>query len=207
VPTLNPNPQEKIMHIPHAATASLGQRWRLTAAALTVAALASMVWLASPSLAATYGPYNIRAAHSGKCLDVRSGIGATSDGVAVQQWTCLGPAQTNQQWYLADTGDGSTYYVTARHSGKCLDVRSGIGAISDGVPLQQWTYLGYAQSNQRWSLTRAPNGATFDLRAANSGKCMDVRGGIGAISDGVAVRQWTCLGPAQTNQQWYLTSP
>ncbi|MER6316945.1 RICIN domain-containing protein [Streptomyces sp. NPDC001581] len=46
----------------------------------------------------TYGPYFIWAVHSGKCLDVAGGTGATGDGVNVFQWTCLGPEQTNQQW-------------------------------------------------------------------------------------------------------------
>ncbi|ARE73305.1 hypothetical protein B6R96_04630 [Streptomyces sp. Sge12] len=46
----------------------------------------------------TYGPYFIRAVHSGKCLDVEGGTGATGDGVNVFQWSCLGSGQTNQQW-------------------------------------------------------------------------------------------------------------
>ncbi|MEU2451162.1 RICIN domain-containing protein [Streptomyces sp. NPDC012765] len=44
------------------------------------------------------GKYNIRAVHSGKCLDVEGGTGATGDGVNVHQWSCLGSGQTNQQW-------------------------------------------------------------------------------------------------------------
>jgi hypothetical protein len=188
------------MQIPHAA-----QRWRLAAAALTVTILASL-GLATSSLAATYGPYNIRAAHSNKCMDVRGGTGATGNGVVVQQWQCLGAGQTNQHWYLQDTGDALTYYVVARHSGKCLDVRGGSGATGNGVPLQQWQCLGYAQSNQRWYLTSFPIG-TFNLRAAHSARCADVTGGTGATGNGVPLQQWQCLGYAQSNQRWYLTAP
>ncbi|MFI0205053.1 MULTISPECIES: RICIN domain-containing protein [Streptomyces] len=46
----------------------------------------------------TYGPYFIWAVHSGKCLDVEGGTGATGDGVNVFQWSCLGSGQINQQW-------------------------------------------------------------------------------------------------------------
>lgn len=40
----------------------------------------------------------IRAQHSGKCLDVTGGTAATGDGVPIQQWTSLGAGQTNQTW-------------------------------------------------------------------------------------------------------------
>jgi hypothetical protein len=94
------------VHITRTATASLVERWRLTATALTVAVLASMVWLAAPSLAATSGPFQIRAVHSGKCMDVRGGTNATADYAPVQQYQCLSEGQTNQQWYFHETGTG-----------------------------------------------------------------------------------------------------
>lgn len=154
------------------------------------------------------GPITIRAVHSRKCLDVTGGVGALGDGVRVQQWQCLGTAQTNQQWYLTPSGDGSTYYVTARHSGKCLDVTGGTGSTANGIPVQQWKCLGYGQSNQRWRLyPSADGGMTIYLVAANSGKCLDVTGGTGALADGVGVQQWQCLGYGQSNQRWYLAMP
>jgi hypothetical protein len=150
----------------------------------------------------TFGPFLIRAVHSGKCLDVAGGTGATGNGVNVHQWTCLGATQTNQHWYLTDAGNG-TYYIHARHSGKCLDVAGGTGATGDGANVQQWTCLGPAQTNQRWYLTTTGNG-TYSIRAVHSNKCLDVAGGTGATGDGINVQQWTCLGPAQTNQRWYF---
>lgn len=150
------------------------------------------------------GPLTIRAAHSKKCLDVTGGVGALGDGVPVQQWQCLGPGQTNQQWYLTATGDGSSYYVTARHSGKCLDVAGGVGATANGIGVQQWQCLGYHQENQRWRLYSADGGMTIYLIAVHSGKCLDVTGGTGATDNGIRVQQWQCLGYAQTNQRWYL---
>jgi ribosomal protein S6E (S10) len=188
------------MNIPHKAGRSVAERWRLFAAAFGVVVLASM-GIAASSMAATYGPYNIRPAHSDKCMDVRGG--SDGNGAPVQQWECLGAGQTNQQWYFRDTGDGLTYYVTARHSNKCLDVTG--GSTANGAPLQQWQCLGYAQSNQRWYLTRAPIGGTFNLRAAHSNNCADVTGG--STANGAPLQQWQCLGGSQTNQQWYVTSP
>lgn len=41
----------------------------------------------------------IRASHSGKCLDVTGGPGATGNGVKIQQWTCFSSAPTNQRFY------------------------------------------------------------------------------------------------------------
>jgi hypothetical protein len=194
------------MHIPHTVPASLGQRWRLITAALTGAVLASMVWLAAPSLAATSGRFQIRAVHSDKCMDVRGGTNATADYTPVQQYQCLSGGQTNQWWYFHQTGDGSTFYVTAQNSGKCLDVRGGTGATGNGVALQQYTCLGYAQSNQRWYLLDSPDRMTFNLVAAHSGRCADVTGGIGATGDYIPVQQYDCLGLSQTNQRWYLST-
>jgi hypothetical protein len=159
---------------------------------------------AGPTVPAViYGPFNIRAVHSGKCLDVFQA--KLADVVPVQQYQCLGPGHTNQQWYFAATGDGLTYYVKARHSGKCLDVFE--AKMADGVPVQQYQCLGYAQSNQRWYLTHAPIRETFNLRAAHSNLCADVTGGTGATGDEIPVQQYQCLGASQTNQQWYVSSP
>jgi hypothetical protein len=160
---------------------------------------------AAPS--AVFGPFNVRAAHSGKCMDVTGGPTAAGDGIRIQQYQCLGAAQTNQQWFFTETGDGVTYYLTAAHSGKCLDVTGGTAATGDTVPLQQYQCLGYGQSNQRWFLTSEDNGQTFNLRAAHSGKCADVTGGTAATGDTVPLQQYQCLGYGQSNQRWFLTSP
>jgi glucosylceramidase len=66
--------------------------------------------------------------------DVDGGAGATGDGAAVHLWTYGGGA--NQQWLPVDRGNGA-YGFTARHSGKCLDVRD--VSTADGARLQQWT--------------------------------------------------------------------
>jgi hypothetical protein len=160
--------------------------------------------------AAVYGPFNIRAQNSNKCLDIAGGPGATGDGVVTQIWDCYGPTQTNQQWYFRDTGDPFVYNVIARHSGKCLDVPGGPGAVDRGLRLQQFGCLGYFQTNQKWllSTTGTVNGIViYKLTAMNSGKCVDVAGGPGVIGNGAWVQQWDCLGDEFTSQRWYLTIP
>ncbi|MET9633134.1 RICIN domain-containing protein [Lentzea sp. NPDC006480] len=88
--------------------------------------------------------FNIVAKHSGKCLDV-AGAGS-ADATPVQQWVCLGPSQTNQQWNVKDLGNGYHQIVNLR-SGKCLDVDA--FKTTDGAKVQQWTCNGL--DNQRWT--------------------------------------------------------
>ncbi|WHM40948.1 RICIN domain-containing protein [Streptomyces sp. BPTC-684] len=179
---------------------------RAAAAAVLALSAALLAWPADaapqdePEVS---GPYQVRALHSEKCLDVQGGPGATADGANVYQWTCLGPANTNQQWYL-HASEGDSFFFTAAHSGKCLDVEGGPGATDNGDNVHQWTCHNPPRSNQRWFLQEAGDGYAYQIQAAHSGKCLDVEGGPGATADGTNVYQWTCLGPANTNQWWYL---
>jgi hypothetical protein len=91
----------------------------------------------------------------------------------------------------------ATYTLTARHSGKLLDVFN--ASTADGANVVQWAANG--QTNQRWRFTDA-GGGYFTVASANSGKCLDVYGGTGATADGARVVQWACHGG--TNQQWRL---
>ncbi|WP_412540103.1 RICIN domain-containing protein [Longispora sp. K20-0274] len=152
-----------------------------------------------------YGPYTIRAAHSGKCLDIAGGTGSTGNGAIAQQWDCLGSGQTNQQWYFTDTGAGTgNYYVTARHDGKCLDIAGGTGSTGNGAAAQQWDCYGFNQSNQRWWLTSTSYADRYKLVASHSNKCLDIEGGTGSQGNGVRAQQWDCLGDQQANQRWSL---
>ncbi len=91
----------------------------------------------------------------------------------------------------------AAYTLTARHSGKLLDVYN--AATTDGANVVQWAANG--QSNQRWRL-RDLGGGYYNVVSVNSRKCLDVYGGAGATADGVRVVQWAC--GAGTNQQWRL---
>jgi hypothetical protein len=85
---------------------------------------------------------------SGRCLDVPGA--SQSDGVQLQQYTCLGVGQANQLWKLitVETVGGVNYFkLTAKHSGKCLDVAG--GGTANGAKVQQWGCNG--QNQQKWS--------------------------------------------------------
>ncbi|WP_162907061.1 RICIN domain-containing protein [Allorhizocola rhizosphaerae] len=151
---------------------------------------------------------NLVAAHSGRCLDVTGGTDATGNGVPVQQYDCLGSAQTNQVWsFENETVVGGDYYynIVAAHSGKCLDVTGGNGATGNGVPVQQYDCLGPAAANQQWRMVVFK--VKLQLVARHSGKCLDVTGGDGATGNGVSVQQYDCLGLSQSNQMWYRFRP
>jgi hypothetical protein len=164
------------------------------------ATLASSDSSMSPLAAgARLGPVQIIADNSGKCLDVRGGPSATGNGVPIQQWTCLSPAPSNQLWFLVDTGDAHSWYITAQNSGRCLDVRGGPSATGNGVNLQQWDCLGYQESNQRFIVQDNRN-----ITAVHSGKCLDVRGGPSATGNGVPIQQWSCFSPTTANQRWRI---
>lgn len=142
--------------------------------------------------------YQLEAAHSGRCLDVAGGPGGIADGQNVQQWTCGGDAATNQHWrpeWVTDTHR----HIIARHSGKCLDVEGGVGAIEDGANIDQWRCGDAGDSNQLWRLERV-RGLNFQLRAAHSNKCLGVAGASSA--EGANVEQQTCGGRTAEHQLW-----
>ncbi|MFC5925023.1 RICIN domain-containing protein [Micromonospora vulcania] len=164
-------------------------------------------------VAQVLGPFNIRAAHSQKCLDVMGGPAATGNGILIQQFDCLGAAQTNQLWYLVYESNGN-WLLKPYHAlfyDRCLDVIGGVGATNNGVRVHQFTCLGATQTNQRWFFTdggeRYLNGVlwpTYQIHPAHANdKCLDVRGGPAATGNGVPVQQYQCQGLSQTNQIWF----
>jgi alpha-galactosidase len=119
-------------------------------------------------------------------------------GTASGTFTRSIPAHGSGLYRLATqttTPTPSAYTVTARHSGKLLDVYN--ASTADGADVVQWATNG--QTNQRWRFQDA-GGGYYTVVSANSGKCLDVYGGTGATADGARVTQWTCNGG--TNQQW-----
>jgi hypothetical protein len=87
--------------------------------------------------------------------------------------------------------------IVAKHSGKCLDVRGGPGAIQDGALIEQWECTG--ASNQSWTLLDAGSGQV-ELVAAHSGKCVEVDSDDAAAPNGTAIKQMDCTGSAR--QRW-----
>ncbi|UYZ62146.1 RICIN domain-containing protein [Hymenobacter weizhouensis] len=88
-----------------------------------------------------------------------------------------------------------TYKLTARHSGKVLDVSE--VSTAAGAQVHQWEYVGGA--NQQWIISAQGNG-TYKLMARHSGKVLDVNGGSKA--DGAKVQQWNDTG--SNAQRWKI---
>jgi hypothetical protein len=93
-------------------------------------------------------------------------------------------------------GDPSTdVALTARHSGKCVDVVS--ASTSNGAEVAQYDCNG--GGNQRWQFQDAGNGY-YRIIAQHSGLCLDVNGA--STANNARIIQWTC-GSGQ-NQQWQI---
>ena len=91
------------------------------------------------------------------------------------------------------------YQITAKHSGKCLDVVGGTSAMANGVRVVQWDCS--QEENQKWTVTPVSDGY-YKIIAKHSGKSLDVFGGTVSQGDGVIVEQWDYNGG--TNQLWKL---
>jgi alpha-galactosidase len=107
------------------------------------------------------------------------------------------PAHGAGLYRLSPQTTVAAYTLTARHSGKLLDVSN--LSTADGADVVQWTANG--QNNQRWDFRDLGDGY-YNVVNVNSGKCLDVYGGTGATGDGVRMTQWTCH--TGTNQQWRI---
>ncbi|GAB3641025.1 cellulase family glycosylhydrolase [Spirosoma arcticum] len=87
------------------------------------------------------------------------------------------------------------YRITARHSGKSLNVAS--YSQADGANVQQYTYSG--GDNERWTVQSLGSGQ-YSIRAVHSGKALDVSGS--STADGADINQWAYSGG--NNQKWKI---
>jgi hypothetical protein len=95
----------------------------------------------------------------------------------------------------AQPSTAGTVTLTARHSGKCLDVTG--ASTTNSAAVKQFTCNGGA--NQRWQPVDA-GGGFVRLLAGHSGKCLDVANS--STADRAVVTQFSCNGGA--NQQFQL---
>lgn len=91
-----------------------------------------------------------------------------------------------------------TYTITARHSGKVLDVYN--NSMDNDGNVNQWTYNANA-ANQKWVVDNVGSG-TYSIKALHSGKALDVAGN--SLADGADINQWTYN--ATANQKWRIES-
>jgi serine protease len=139
------------------------------------------------------GVYNIRLKSSRKVLDIDESFCwfCGPDGKKLQQWDFHGG--DNQQFIISDMGGGFVR-ITAKHSGKVLDVE-GV-SVSEGANLQQWSVAGGL--NQQWTI-RPTSGGFYQIISRNSGKAIGIEGS--SSSNGAKAKQYTSL-PSADNQQF-----
>jgi alpha-amylase len=104
----------------------------------------------------------------------------------------IGAVETGPEWLRGING---LYRITARHSGKALDV-AGI-SLNNGANLHQWDYVG--GRNQQWQVEDV-GGGRYKIRARHSDKLLDVSGMN--TSNGSNVHQWEDVGAP--SQIWYM---
>lgn len=149
--------------------------------------------------------YFLKSIHSGKCLDVEGGTGATENGANIQQYDCADVA--NQKFtfepagvgegagYFEPPGDGGgMYYIKAMHSDKCLDVAG--ATTENGANIQQYSCTDVPQ--QKWRLAEATD-KSVKIVSKKSGKVLDVAGN--SASNGANIQQWEYEGVVN---QWFV---
>lgn len=87
-----------------------------------------------------------------------------------------------------------TYKITAKHSGKALDVYHILQ--DNGTPVVQWDYIG--SLNQQWELVSVEDGY-YKIIAKHSGKALDA---TAPFENGTIVHQWEYWGG--DNQKWRI---
>jgi len=94
--------------------------------------------------------------------------------------------------------EGGLYQITARHSGKCLEVDGGVTAFKNGALVVQRECNNLP--NQRWIFNSVDGGNVYRITASHSHKVLDVFGGIFSGADQVIVEQWDWN--RSQNQMW-----
>jgi len=179
--------------------------------------LLSAEWFASPLL----DRYQLQPTHTSMCLDIWNNDGGLQETDKAQQWTCLGPNQTNQMWSLelqalprweiVGAPYASSWHVVPpmyelhpmHNEDMCLVHDQ---SYTDGHEVHQ----GACGASSGWlfyPFDLTPGNETFQIQAVtahaiNFDVCLDVHLGAGA-SNGAKVQVWHCLGAAQANQLWH----
>jgi hypothetical protein len=110
---------------------------------------------------ATYSRYELKALHSGKCLDVQGG--STANGAKIIQYSCHGG--TNQRFYTTPHPVVSGAVQIRIGNGKCLAISA--NSNDNSAPAVQWTCDNL--QGQTWFLRD-------DALENLSGKCLDIQG-------------------------------
>ena len=150
-----------------------------------MSALVVVVAVGSASSADAEGWFEIKAAHSNKCLEVRDHGRANHD--LIDQSTCT--RSDSQLWRWDEQR------LKNKGSGKCLDVTD--RSDKDLVQLQQYSCANVP--NQTFGYSSEDR-----IVAKHSGKCLDVAGAT--AKDGEKIIQYHCKASNYRNQQFHLVT-
>jgi hypothetical protein len=163
---------------------------------LAAAGLSTVVAAAPASAAVAFTSTAVNQA-SGDCLD--DPYSSTTSGTQLIQYSCN--SGSNQNWtFTPVTGTTASYTVTS-FSGLCVDISG--SSTADNAQVLQLTCNG--QTNQRFTLapvTISGVSNTFNLVAANSGKCVVPTGDTTA--NNTVLVQLPCT--TATTRVWRLPS-
>jgi beta-glucosidase len=126
--------------------------------------------------------YTIVNENSGACLDAVDG--GTTNGTAVQQWTCPAP-QPNAEWQLTRVR-GDQYRIENVNADLALQVAD--ESLDEGAALELWNPSRRA-TNQQFELVRVGDG-NYQLVARHSELCVAVDDG--SKENGAAIVQQIC---------------
>ena len=133
---------------------------------------------------------------TGRYVRVHATQRATNYGYSLFEFEVYG---TTAETKTLGLYPGTTYRISARHSGKLLDIAGGPAATANGSNVQQWTNNG--KTNQQWILVDA-GGGYYALVSVSSGKALEVN--AWSTVDGGNVILWPYN--ATPNQQWRIES-
>lgn len=140
------------------------------------------------------GTYVVVNRQSKKVMEVASG--SSQNGANIRQGTYSNAAY--QQWNVTPVdarigGDFSYFTITARNSGKSLDIYN--WSLQNGGNIALWDDT--KGGNQQWYLEYAGDG-WFYIRSRHSAKCIEVANG--SLLNNANIQQWDVDG--DFNQQW-----
>ncbi|MFC5664159.1 RICIN domain-containing protein [Kitasatospora misakiensis] len=122
------------------------------------------------------------ARHSGKLVEVTgSGTDGLADGARAQQWE---RRDADHQRFTLEPVEEGFYRITARHSGKVLEV--GDASTDNGAAVRQWEWDGGV--HQQWRPEPVGDG-WYRLVARHSGRVLQIAVGTDGARNGAPVRQ------------------
>ena len=122
--------------------------------------------------------FQIRAGHSGKCLQAYY-----RDGDALTQWDCAGATASNQ-WSFGTAPKTEIKVLTgSSYATKCLTAKG----TAEGAELVQESCNG--SIDQKFWVSQGPKG-DYAFRAQNSQRCIDIAGA--GVENGTTAQIWSC---------------